>query len=91
MKSLNSFLAADPNVVISIQKGEFSWNGNQETDRRNASRIEQSLNPIERPILKGIDLIVYSGQFVGIIGQVGSGKSSLLSALMMELIKAHRS
>ena len=85
---MNFLLAAGPNVIIYIQNGEFSWEDSHKSNARNAIETGQLLIPVERPILKGIDLIVYSGQFVGIIGQVGSGKSSILSALMMELNKA---
>jgi len=36
--------------------------------------------------LKGIDLTVKHGEFVCIIGDVGSGKSSLLSALIGDML-----
>ena len=39
----------------------------------------------EKEVLKKIDLNVSRGELVGIIGKVGSGKSSLLSALLGEL------
>ena len=37
-------------------------------------------------ILKNIDLQVYRGEFLCVIGDVGSGKSSLLSALIGDMI-----
>ena len=40
------------------------------------------------PVLKNIKLKVRKGELVAIVGQVGSGKSSLLSALIGELEKA---
>ena len=36
-------------------------------------------------ILKGIDLDVTNGQLVGVVGAVGCGKSSVLSALLNEV------
>ena len=38
-----------------------------------------------RPILDTINLKVMRGQFVAVVGSVGSGKSSLLSALLNEM------
>lgn len=37
--------------------------------------------------LKNINLTVKDGEMVAVVGSVGSGKSSLLSALLNELIK----
>uniref|UniRef100_A0A914C371 Uncharacterized protein n=1 Tax=Acrobeloides nanus TaxID=290746 RepID=A0A914C371_9BILA len=48
-------------------------------------------NPKERPTLKNITLHVPRGILVAVVGQVGSGKSSLLSALLgeMEKVQGH--
>ena len=37
------------------------------------------------PTLKNIDINVKTGQLVGVVGSVGSGKSSLISALLGEM------
>ncbi|XP_071483923.1 ATP-binding cassette sub-family C member 10-like [Diadema antillarum] len=37
--------------------------------------------------LEDIDLSVHKGQFVGIVGQVGSGKSSLFAAITADMVK----
>lgn len=41
--------------------------------------------------LQGLDLRVEKGEFVGIVGRVGSGKSSLLTALLGELSRSRGS
>lgn len=52
-------------------KGNFSWGSKNELDNLN---------------LKQIDLKVRKGEFVCIIGDVGSGKSSLLHAINGDMI-----
>lgn len=42
---------------------------------------------IDRPTLRNINLQVEQGQLVAVVGTVGSGKSSLLSALLGEMEK----
>lgn len=45
------------------------------------------VKPFEEMItLKSIDLKVRRGEFVAIVGEVGSGKSSLISALIGDMI-----
>ena len=41
----------------------------------------------EQPILKNINLDVQRNQLIAIVGQVGCGKSSLLSAILNEMNK----
>ncbi len=36
---------------------------------------------LEVPVLKGIDSVIYRGQFIGIMGASGSGKSTMLNIL----------
>ncbi|KAI8519550.1 Multidrug resistance-associated protein 1 [Branchiostoma belcheri] len=45
----------------------------------------------EEPILKDINLSIPEGALVAVIGQIGSGKSSLLSALLGEMEKTNGS
>lgn len=39
------------------------------------------LENLEVPVLKGIDISIYKGEFVGIMGSSGSGKSTMLNIL----------
>lgn len=57
---------------MKIDSGTFSW----DKDGGGA-----------RPILEDINFRVFSGQLVAIVGQVGAGKSSMLSAILGEMEK----
>jgi len=56
---------------ITIQDGTFSW----------------GVGPDDLPVLRNINLSVPDGKLVAIVGQVGSGKSSVISALLGEMEK----
>ncbi|XP_076766694.1 multidrug-Resistance like Protein 1 isoform X1 [Xylocopa sonorina] len=83
VKRINKFMNAeelDPNNVqhdpsepcaLLIENGTFVW---------------ESEN-IDRPTLRNINLQVEQGQLVAVVGTVGSGKSSLISALLGEMDK----
>ncbi|XP_070181093.1 ATP-binding cassette sub-family C member 10-like [Littorina saxatilis] len=82
----------DENVVIQIKNGRFSW---QEEDSVNpnysAVNLHSEMNDVCAPELettlqlKGINFQIFKGQLVGVVGKVGSGKSSLLSAVLAEM------
>jgi len=48
-------------------------------------KSEKKINPLE-PILKNINCEIKKGEFVCIIGEVGSGKSSLLQAILNSML-----
>ncbi|CAB0007608.1 unnamed protein product [Nesidiocoris tenuis] len=87
IKRINKFLNGeelDPNAVshnekeddaIVIKKGSFRW---EATD---------DVNGEAEPILSEIDLKIKPHSLVAVVGVVGSGKSSLLSALLGEMEK----
>ena len=56
---------------VTVENGTFSWGHGEE----------------DKPILKKINMRVKDGSLVGIVGTVGSGKSSLCSALLGEMEK----
>ncbi|XP_043784901.1 multidrug resistance-associated protein 1 [Apis laboriosa] len=83
VKRINKFMNTeelDPNNVqhdlsesytLLIENGTFIWD----------------MENIDRPTLKNINLQVEQGQLIAVVGTVGSGKSSLLSALLGEMEK----
>lgn len=55
-------------------------------DRNEIIRLEQLektyyLETLAVPVIKGIDLSIYQGEFIGIMGSSGSGKSTMLNIL----------
>ena len=76
---------------------EFSYKLNQEAIKKSSSQKKQKtyLKKEEIPmmymppiaILKNINFSAKKGEFIAIIGQVGSGKSSFAHALLGEMIK----
>nr|XP_031833208.1 multidrug resistance-associated protein 1-like isoform X3 [Nomia melanderi] len=83
VKRINKFMNSeelDPNNVqhdpsephvLLIENGTFTW------DAEN----------IDKPTLRNINVKVDQGQLVAVVGTVGSGKSSLISALLGEMDK----
>ncbi|KOC70044.1 Multidrug resistance-associated protein 1 [Habropoda laboriosa] len=83
IKRINKFMNTeelDPNNVqhdpseslaLLIENGTFAWD------------VENT----DKPTLKNINLQVEQGQLIAVVGTVGSGKSSLLSALLGEMDK----
>jgi ATP-binding cassette subfamily C (CFTR/MRP) protein 10 len=83
--------------AIKIDNKSFSWglkfedeeakkekeeSGDKKVEQRNAKCIDDVVS------LKNIDFKVKKGEFVCIIGDVGAGKSSLLSALSGDMLQA---
>jgi ATP-binding cassette subfamily C (CFTR/MRP) protein 1 len=57
------------NLVVSVTRGHFSWDAEAATG----------------PTLQAVELAVRRGELVAVVGQVGAGKSSLLSALIGDM------
>ncbi|KAL3874278.1 hypothetical protein ACJMK2_037317 [Sinanodonta woodiana] len=78
-------------VVLNID-GEFSWQDMPSDTRpdRNKS-VPKSTAEATTQGLTDINIHISIGQFVGVIGKVGSGKSSLLNAILAEMcrVKGH--
>ncbi|XP_072165776.1 ATP-binding cassette sub-family C member 10-like [Diadema setosum] len=84
------------------EDGEEKEGGNKEEDdkgdREREEEVERLMSSTEQENddgenvkqslkLQDIDFSVFKGQLVGIIGQVGSGKSSLFSAINADMVK----
>ena len=96
---INKFLQAedlDPNTVservesdrncIEMKNASFSWGGNANSGAdEDADRESNNNEDSPQVILKGIDLEVKKTSLVAVVGVVGSGKSSLLSAMLGEM------
>ena len=74
------------NLAIKIKNGSFSWGRSEQCQQTqtNSSSLQQTDE--FKIILEEIDLSVEKGKFVGVIGEVGAGKSSLLNACMNNLL-----
>ena len=90
----------DDRMALKIEKAKFAWkkeeddqnveNESEASDDGENATAEGSSEEEKKPFeLKDIELEVEKGRFVAVIGQVGSGKSSLISAILgeMELVK----
>lgn len=65
--------------AITIENGSFSWSTLSEENKDDTSNANVILN--------NINLSVPKGSFLAIVGNVGAGKSSLLSAILGEMQK----
>ncbi|CAL1534987.1 unnamed protein product [Lymnaea stagnalis] len=83
---------ADNEPVIDINNASFTWMSPERTAcATNRAAVFES-SPQEPCIMKtqdleGIHLKIFQGQYIGIVGKVGSGKSSLFSAIIGEMRK----
>jgi ABC-type uncharacterized transport system ATPase component len=73
---------------IEITKSSFTWGIKQVKDEENKDKEESSkkISLDSLAVLKDFELKVKKGEFVCIIGDVGSGKSSILSTIIGDLI-----
>ncbi|KAL7749286.1 hypothetical protein RI367_005438 [Sorochytrium milnesiophthora] len=75
----------DSRIALSVSKGSFVWRTDQ--DSSSAANESEESTVCTHFQLTDVDLSVSRGQRVAIIGRVGDGKSSLLHALLGEMIK----
>ncbi|KAG0220916.1 hypothetical protein BGX31_010388, partial [Mortierella sp. GBA43] len=88
-------LPRDPQEpVISIRHATFSWTGpsyeasyQPPVNERSALLSDQDSSTWLPPALRDINLAIQRGNLTAIVGRVGQGKSSLLSALINDMYK----
>lgn len=76
----NNGIASAPDIKIRLVDADFAW----ENDTTFSSTNNNSPRP---PTLQQISMEVRSAQLVAIVGKVGAGKSSLLSAILGDMDK----
>ena len=89
-------------IHLQIEKWNFSWGGKKQNSSINKKSNAPNNKDIQSDseseigddhfvvrksiILKSLDLKIFEGEFVCIIGEVGSGKSSLISAIIGDML-----
>ncbi|KAG9320549.1 hypothetical protein KVV02_000366 [Mortierella alpina] len=74
--------------LVVIKNGSFSWTCDHDpTDDETVSLLDSFDSAASKPTLQNIDLSVPDGSLVAIVGRVGQGKSSMLSAITGEMYK----
>ncbi|XP_069682959.1 ATP-binding cassette sub-family C member 10 [Periplaneta americana] len=76
-------------LAVFVKNGSFRYGldaeENQVTETQNKNEESESVQAPIKFLLTNITFTITKGQFIGVMGSVGSGKSSLLSALLAEL------
>lgn len=86
-------LAVPDDIAISMKNITCTWTSQEkmkEAAFEHSHKVKkpaepQTQNPDEPPTLKNISMEIKKGHLVGIIGHVGSGKSSLLQVILKEM------
>eukprot|EP00794_Sanderia_malayensis_P019839 gene19839-21781_t len=84
------------NLVLEIEDGNFQWKGWQDSstnqdgektgDESQSKKNNCDYDVVDEPFcLQDINLGIRKGELVGVIGKVGSGKSSLIAAVTAEM------
>ncbi|XP_060078897.1 ATP-binding cassette sub-family C member 10-like [Ylistrum balloti] len=80
--------------VISVNTGRFTWEG-EKVDNTDSNENEiklkcesgETTSKSGTLCLRDITVDITQGQFIGVIGKVGSGKSSFLNAILAEMAR----
>ncbi|XP_021346979.1 multidrug resistance-associated protein 7-like [Mizuhopecten yessoensis] len=79
--------------VISVNTGKFTWeeekmqSDEKESETESTSESEEATSKSGTLSLRNITVDITKGQFIGVVGKVGSGKSSFLNAIMAEMAR----
>ncbi|KAF8967404.1 Canalicular multispecific organic anion transporter 2, partial [Entomortierella lignicola] len=83
-------------LAVDIENGTFMWeksvdtvttHSNVEVDGERQPLLASAVAQPVKPVLSNIELHIPEGNLTAIVGRVGQGKSSLLSAIMGEMYK----
>ncbi|KAI9139662.1 multi drug resistance-associated protein MRP [Paraphysoderma sedebokerense] len=77
----------DPNAVIRQKPLDYTVKAQRKAIIASIGNGTFRWSKEDRPILKNINLDVYQGELLAIVGKVGTGKSSLLAAFLGEMYK----
>lgn len=77
----------DPDSAIVMENATLSWVRPEDTEPRTHTDKETSTQyePEAKPTLKNISFTLPKGKLVGVCGNVGSGKSSLIAAVLEQM------
>eukprot|EP00357_Protocruzia_adherens_P030800 CAMPEP_0114996004 /NCGR_PEP_ID=MMETSP0216-20121206/14061_1 /TAXON_ID=223996 /ORGANISM="Protocruzia adherens, Strain Boccale" /LENGTH=1423 /DNA_ID=CAMNT_0002360143 /DNA_START=156 /DNA_END=4427 /DNA_ORIENTATION=+ len=77
----------DPENDLGISRQALMSSAYGEITDDNSALLDDGDDPIVKckPVLHDINLSINKGEFIAVVGQVGSGKSSLMSAIIGEL------
>ncbi|XP_069116551.1 ATP-binding cassette sub-family C member 10-like [Argopecten irradians] len=79
--------------VIYINDGTFNWNNDVLGTPESMKCENNNFEPKDKALyvgtlsLRNISINIKKGQFIGVVGKVGAGKSSLLHAVMAEMTR----
>ncbi|XP_014663259.1 PREDICTED: multidrug resistance-associated protein 7-like [Priapulus caudatus] len=90
---------ADKDKVVSIRNGAFRWShekltsyspgADELTASNNEDYLRQQQSSTYSSMLSHLCMDIHQGQLIGIVGKIGSGKSSLLYAMLGEMERIH--
>ncbi|KAG0196976.1 hypothetical protein BGX28_009496 [Mortierella sp. GBA30] len=91
----SEILPEDPGVpLIEVNDGTFAWgqkpseeNGECDPGKETETNKETEADKIRQPTLLDINMKVYRGELMAIVGRVGQGKTSILSAILGDMYK----
>ncbi|EKM58203.1 uncharacterized protein PHACADRAFT_116921 [Phanerochaete carnosa HHB-10118-sp] len=89
---------ADMDVAVMVEHGDFTWDApppeheskkKGKKDKAESKPVDTSAQPEKVFSLKDINMEIPQGQLTAIVGPVGTGKTSLLEALIGEMRRTH--